>query len=249
VGHVEPIMVYSRLVASAGFAVAPPWNLARSLPLTAPRTLSGRRRPQQRRVRAPVAIAAGDSSAPEGSGDSEDGDASGDDARSEGGDAAAEAGNVFERPAFRARADRQNDLLERLEKISLSPKDTAEEEERRLRGERYLSRETQLLYLVKHFYSDTKNDFEKYLSNPLRLVVAGSVAILFGFFAATAASTIIGSVADWDPLAAAVLLGWTETFTRFYYRTQDKSITLRLINAFKVGLIYGMCVDAFKLST
>jgi hypothetical protein len=248
VGYVEPTMVYSRLVASVGFAVALPLKLAASIPLTASRTVSGRRRLQHRRVCVPVAIAAGDNSASEGVGGPDDGTESGNDATAEGGDPA-EVGNVFETPARLARGDRQNDLLERLEKISLPPEDAVQDEERRLRGERYLSRETQLLYLVKHFYSDTKNDFEKYLSNPLRLLVAGSIAILFGFFSATAASTIIGSVADWDPLAAAVLLGWTETFTRFYYRTKDKSITLRLINAFKVGLIYGMCVDAFKLST
>jgi len=39
-------------------------------------------------------------------------------------------------------------------------------------------------------------------SRPIRLLTAGSIALLLGFFCATSAATIIGSVADWDPLAA-----------------------------------------------
>jgi Protein of unknown function (DUF565) len=198
-----------------------------------------------RRGAVPVAVAAGDNSSPDESGESSESGESGDAGAARTGD---EAADVFGIPARLARGNRQNDLLERLAKITI-PEDPVEDEKRRRRGELYLSHETQLIYLAKHFASDTKADFEKYLSNPLRLLAAGSIAILFGYFAATAASTIIGSVADWDPLAAAVLLAWTETFTRTYYRTKEKSITLRLLNAFKVGLIYGMCVDAFKLST
>lgn len=93
------------------------------------------------------------------------------------------------------------------------------------------------------------NNIERELSPPIRLLFSAAIAILFGFFCATSAATIIGSVADWDPLAAAVLLVWTELFTRAYHRTEKKTVLLRLANAFKVGLMYGMAVDAFKLST
>lgn len=95
------------------------------------------------------------------------------------------------------------------------------------------------------------SNVEGYLSSSPRILVASSIAILFGFFASTSATTIIGSVADWDPLAAFVLLVWTESFTRIYYRTnvRERSRILQLVNAFKIGLIYGMAVDAFKLST
>eukprot|EP00189_Rhodosorus_marinus_P006399 CAMPEP_0113954702 /NCGR_PEP_ID=MMETSP0011_2-20120614/767_1 /TAXON_ID=101924 /ORGANISM="Rhodosorus marinus" /LENGTH=145 /DNA_ID=CAMNT_0000963995 /DNA_START=754 /DNA_END=1191 /DNA_ORIENTATION=- /assembly_acc=CAM_ASM_000156 len=84
---------------------------------------------------------------------------------------------------------------------------------------------------------------------PRRLLTAGAIAVLMGFFGATSAATIIGSVADWDPLAAAVLLFWTETFTRVYYMSEKKTIPMKLINAFKIGLVYGMAVEAMKLGT
>jgi hypothetical protein len=77
----------------------------------------------------------------------------------------------------------------------------------------------------------------------------GIFFILFGFFSATSAITIIGSVADWDPLAAAVMLCWTEFFTKIFYYTEQKSFNLKLINSFKIGINFGMFVDALKLTS
>jgi Protein of unknown function (DUF565) len=147
--------------------------------------------------------------------------------------------------SLQARALRENDLLERLAQIEVLSDEPNEEGKKR--AERYLSRETQLLYAVKQLYRDITFDIDNYLSKPERLLVAASLAILFGFFAATSATTIIGSVADWDPLAAAVLLVYVESFTRFYYKSREKGVVFRLANAFKVGLIYGCVVDCVKL--
>lgn len=106
---------------------------------------------------------------------------------------------------------------------------------------------------ISVFFNFLSNDFsplvDGFLDHPLRLLTASAISILFGYFSATSASTIIGSVADWDPLAAAVLLIWTEGFTKYYYRFSNRSRFLQLLNAFKIGLIYGMTIDAFKLST
>ena len=92
---------------------------------------------------------------------------------------------------------------------------------------------------------------EDYLSKPQHLILSSAICVLFGFFSSTSATTIIGSVADWDPLAALVLLLITESFTKWYYRTELRKTlkTLFLLNAFKLGIYYGMAVDAFKLST
>mmetsp|Transcript_7187 Transcript_7187/g.21925 ORF Transcript_7187/g.21925 Transcript_7187/m.21925 type:complete len:153 (+) Transcript_7187:231-689(+) len=93
-------------------------------------------------------------------------------------------------------------------------------------------------------------DADRYFEEkPQRLLTAGSVLLLVGFFGATSAATIIGSVADWDPLAAAVLLFWTESYTRYYYRAQTRTIAMRLLNSFKIGVVYGMTVEAMKLSS
>lgn len=52
------------------------------------------------------------------------------------------------------------------------------------------------------------------------------------------------------PTLAAVLIVYTEGLTRAYYSsTTPPSVVLQLANAFKVGLEYGLFVDAFKLST
>jgi len=77
----------------------------------------------------------------------------------------------------------------------------------------------------------------------------GIFFILFGFFSATSAITIIGSVADWDPLAAAVMLCWTELFTKIFYFDEIKSFNFKLINSFKIGINFGMFVDALKLTS
>nr|UXY87932.1 CPARA 3gp389/Ycf20 [Cryptomonas curvata] len=77
----------------------------------------------------------------------------------------------------------------------------------------------------------------------------GIFCILFGFFSATSAITIIGSVADWDPLAAAVMLCWTEFFTKIFYFNRVKSFNFKLINSFKIGINFGMFVDALKLTS
>lgn len=76
----------------------------------------------------------------------------------------------------------------------------------------------------------------------------GVFFLFFGFFSATSAITIIGSVADWDPLAAAVLLCWIELFTKLYYTYENSNIFFSLLNTFKIGIIFGMFVDAFKLT-
>lgn len=130
-------------------------------------------------------------------------------------------------------------LLKRLDSIP----DPPEIEEITLEGR------TNLNALLRYTKNDLTSAIEKFLSKPTRLLSLSALAILFGIFSATSASTIIGSVADWDPLAAAVLLIWTESFTKYYYRLERKARLLQLINAFKIGLIYGMTIDAFKLST
>lgn len=157
-------------------------------------------------------------------------------------------GDDTDRPSSQeVRGSRVNDLRERLERLDAPderPDPRAEE-----RAKRYLERESQLIWLVKVLPGSLVDDCSSYLDNPFRKLTAASLSILFGFFSATSASTIIGSVADWDPLAAAVLLVWTEAFTRLYYKAKKKNLLLRLANAFKIGLVYGMAVDAFKLST
>lgn len=98
--------------------------------------------------------------------------------------------------------------------------------------------------------SNIRSKWELDLDKPLNLLLASSISILFGFFAATALATVIVSVGELDIVWAALLLAWTEGFTRWYYsREEAPGRLLQLVNAFKIGVIFGMTVDAFKLST
>lgn len=107
----------------------------------------------------------------------------------------------------------QTDFLKRLEKYPDHPSPTRV-------GRKSLESSGQPVAAFQYFRNDLFSDIETLLSPPLTLISSAVISILFGFFSATSASTIIGSVADWDPLAAAVLLVWTEGFTKKYYSTE-----------------------------
>ena len=82
--------------------------------------------------------------------------------------------------------------------------------------------------------------------------------ILLGFFTATALSTIPAQTGDWGIVAAAIIVTNQEIISKIIYRlkflssTQEKPITnkfLRYCNSIKIGILYGLFVDAFKLGS
>lgn len=93
-------------------------------------------------------------------------------------------------------------------------------------------------------------DYEKSLEKTSNLLLASALAILLGFFMATSISVIVVSFVEWDTVWAGILLVWVEAFTRWYYMREEKpGRILQLVNAFKIGIIYGLCVDAFKVGS
>ena len=82
--------------------------------------------------------------------------------------------------------------------------------------------------------------------------------ILLGFFAATALSTIPAQTGDWGIVAAAIIVTNQEIISKIIYQYkklkyfQDNSIVtifLKYCNNVKIGIIYGLFVDAFKLGS
>ena len=106
-------------------------------------------------------------------------------------------------------------------------------------------KEKDLRYLKKNIIPKNRVFFRQNWVWELSL---GIFFLLFGFFSATSAITIIGSVADWDPLAAAVLLCWIELFTKVFYNSEKITNPFKFLNSFKIGIVLGMFVDAFKLT-
>lgn len=92
--------------------------------------------------------------------------------------------------------------------------------------------------------------YTAYVERPSRKLILGSLAILFGFFSAGALSTIFGAAGFWEPIIALGPLFVSEFVTREYYsrRPEARSATISILNAAKVGLLFGICVDAVKLA-
>ncbi len=98
------------------------------------------------------------------------------------------------------------------------------------------------------------NRFGRWVFNPWRRLSLVVIGLLFGNFFGTAISTIAGQTADFDVFISALLVGGVELISWLFYRRPRKtnvqtSLTLEVINAFKLGLIYGLFVEAFKLGS
>jgi len=98
-----------------------------------------------------------------------------------------------------------------------------------------------------------------WLQNPWRRTSLLLLSLLFGNFLATAISTTTGQQADLDILIAAVLAGFTELSSWLVYRAvrspatgglrSTRPLPFSLLNALKIGLIYGLFVESFKLGS
>nr|YP_009628912.1 hypothetical protein [Balbiania investiens]QBX88695.1 hypothetical protein [Balbiania investiens] len=75
--------------------------------------------------------------------------------------------------------------------------------------------------------------------------------ILLGFFMATALSTIPSQTGDWGIIAAALMVTFYELISQFAYPkiVFSSQKLIKQINSIKVGILYGLFVDAFKLGS
>jgi len=99
-----------------------------------------------------------------------------------------------------------------------------------------------------------------WLNNPWRRISLIIISLLFGNFAATVVATITGQNADWDVLVALFLLSFIELSSWLIYggrfqaprreqAARRRPLILEMLNATKLGLIYGLFVEAFKLGS
>ena len=94
--------------------------------------------------------------------------------------------------------------------------------------------------------------FRGWLSNPWRRISLLLISLLFGTFLGTAISTIAGQSADWDIIAAGLLVWLTEFASWLVYggpRPVARSLWVEMLNALKIGLTYNLFVEAFKLGS
>lgn len=81
---------------------------------------------------------------------------------------------------------------------------------------------------------------------------------MIGFFIATALSTIPAQTGDWGIVAAAIIVTNQEIISKIIYQYKNltilpkKSIITEIFkqcNNIKIGILYGLFVDAFKLGS
>lgn len=90
------------------------------------------------------------------------------------------------------------------------------------------------------------------LRNPWRRLSLLTISFLFGFFLGTALSTIAGQRAEQDILVAAVLVIGIEVLNRLIYGSKlwsQDNLWRDVINGLKIGLVYSLFVEAFKLGS
>jgi hypothetical protein len=98
-------------------------------------------------------------------------------------------------------------------------------------------------------------------TNPWRRTSLYIISPLFGFFLASIITSVSGAKSIYDPVVAAIVLLLCELISRVVYRentgrpNQDKnelkrrSLFLESLNLFKIGVVYGMFLEAFKLGS
>jgi hypothetical protein len=94
-----------------------------------------------------------------------------------------------------------------------------------------------------------------WLQNPWRRWSLLAIAILVGFFLASAIATTAGQAAVWDLPIAAFLTVLSEGVSRWVYgrgaEPGDRSPPLLypLVNLLKIGVVFGLFLEAFKLGS
>ena len=111
---------------------------------------------------------------------------------------------------------------------------------------RFTRESTQLANLP----STLRQAYDDFLERPGQPLVLGTLALLVGFYIAGSLSTIFGAAGFWEPTIALGPLLVSEAISRRHWSRApgDRSQTLRLLNAVKVGFYFGVMLDALKLA-
>jgi hypothetical protein len=105
--------------------------------------------------------------------------------------------------------------------------------------------------LNKLFDTVAKNAAQWFI-NPWRRLSLLIISWLFGFFLGSAISTTAGQEAELDIVIAAILVIITEVTSRIFYSRSfmaRQALWVETLNYLKVGFIYSLFLEAFKLGS
>jgi hypothetical protein len=98
--------------------------------------------------------------------------------------------------------------------------------------------------------------FVRFLRNPWRRLSVLIISLLGGNFLATTVSTVAGQRATLDVVVALILVLLVELISWMVYASDRAALTdaqrpllLEILNGTKIGLTYGLFVEAFKLGS
>jgi hypothetical protein len=96
-------------------------------------------------------------------------------------------------------------------------------------------------------------------SNPWRRIALLTIGLLFGFFlGGSAVTSTAGQLAYWDVPAAGMITLACEFVSWYVYsrprqmapgQRNRRKLFVDTVNATKIGILYGLCLEAFKLNT
>ncbi len=90
----------------------------------------------------------------------------------------------------------------------------------------------------------------RWFSNPWRKLSVQIISLLGGFFLGSAVAAVAGQASVWDTTVAGILLAMTELTSWLVYRSRGKVLLLfELMNYIKLGFIYCLFLEAFKLGS
>ncbi len=90
----------------------------------------------------------------------------------------------------------------------------------------------------------------RWLSNPWRKLSVQIISLLGGFFLGSATAAVAGQAARWDTTVAGILLIMTEVINWLIHRYRgDKFLPLEMLNYVKIGFVYCLFLEAFKLGS
>ncbi len=98
----------------------------------------------------------------------------------------------------------------------------------------------------------TNTAFNQGLRNPWRRLSVLTISLLFGNYLGTAISTTAGQKAELDIAIAAILVSFTELISWVIYNSRkplNSVFWAQTLNAMKIGFIYSLYVEAFKLGS
>nr|ASK39722.1 hypothetical protein Rhodc_190 [Rhodochaete parvula] len=83
-----------------------------------------------------------------------------------------------------------------------------------------------------------------YLAYPLGRLTVNLISLLSGFFFATVLATLPSQTGDWG-----IVAGGSDLISCNNLIAQVISRNIYIFNSIKIGIIYGLFVDAFKLGS